>query len=145
MNREMAIAAFLLLGACAQPDRTAAPVVGAAELSCPSGGSPMTGVTLFFGLALPGGGTVSDEAWRDFMARDVTPRFPDGLSIMEAAGQWKSRRTGVVAHERARALLIWMTPSPEASRAIDAIRAAYKARFRQESVMRIDEIGCVDF
>lgn len=114
-------------------------------ISCPSDGTQMTSVTLFFGMAIPGGGNVSEGDWNDFLDHEVTPRFPDGLSVLQAVGQWKNAKTGNVIHEKSRALLIWMTPSQGASDAIDVIRDAYKARFKQDSVMRIDDVDCVAF
>lgn len=112
---------------------------------CPSGGSRMTSVTLFFGMAIPGGGKVSDGEWRSFLDTEVTPRFPDGLSVLQAAGQWKDSSSGAVVRENSRALLIWTENSPGASAEIDAIRDAYKERFSQDSVMRVDDLDCVDF
>ena len=105
----------------------------------------MTSVTLFFGMAIPGGGKVSDGDWRSFLDTEVTPRFPDGLSVIEAAGQWKDAETGTVIRESSRALLIWTENSAGASAEIDAIRDAYKTRFKQDSVMRVDDLDCVDF
>src|SRR5262249_4797549 len=34
---------------------------------------------LYFGRAIPGGGSVSDAAWTKFLEEVVTPRFPEGL------------------------------------------------------------------
>lgn len=113
--------------------------------ACPAGGREMTSVTLFFGTAIPGGGTVSDEDWRDFLDREVTPRFPDGFSTLAAAGQWRDAATGGIVREASRALLIWRAPSEETGQAVEAIRDAYKERFRQDSVMRVDDLDCVDF
>lgn len=44
---------------------------------------------LFFGRNMPGGQVVSDSAWINFLSEVVTPRFPDGLTVFQAAGQWR--------------------------------------------------------
>lgn len=153
--RALALGVLVLAaGGCASSDKPVAspapaPTVQFVEapgpISCPSGGTQMTSVTLFFGMAIPGGGKVTDGDWRSFLDTEVTPRFPEGLSVLEAAGQWKDADTGKVVRENSRALLIWVAPSSGASAEIDAIRDAYKIRFRPDSVMRVDDTDCVDF
>ncbi len=39
---------------------------------------------LYFGLDLAGGGAVDEEAWADFLGEVVTPRFPDGFTMIDA-------------------------------------------------------------
>ncbi len=103
----------------------------------------MQKVELIFGL---GGktGTISARAWDRFIAREVTPRFPDGLSVFEGYGQWRDRH-GAISRERSKLLLIWYVPDAASEAKIEAIRDAYKRRFHQESVLRADEISCVSF
>ena len=91
-----------------------------------------------------GAGHVSDVQWKAFLAREVTPRFPDGLTVVDGYGQWKSPR-GTIAKERSHVLLLWHAAGAEADTKIDAIRAAYKKRFHQFSVMRVDSTDCVSF
>src|SRR5579872_2119619 len=46
---------------------------------------------LYFGLGLidrPEQG-VSEADWRGFLDREVTPRFPNGLSVLDVYGQWQ--------------------------------------------------------
>ena len=42
-------------------------------------------------------------------------------------------------------LLIWYAPTTQKNTDIEAIRAAYKTRFKQLSVMRVDVTDCVSF
>ena len=42
-------------------------------------------------------------------------------------------------------LVIWYRRAADSEAKIEAIRAAYKARFGQESVMRVDGVSCVSF
>lgn len=121
------------------------PAFAQAPATCPAGGWQMTSVTLFFGLAIPGGGTVSEAEFADFLDREVTPRFPEGFSVLSASGQWRDAAGGGIVREPSRALLIWRAPSDEANASVEAVRDAYKRRFRQDSVMRVDDLDCVDF
>ena len=99
----------------------------------------MARTELLFGAA-----KVGNIPWRAFLAKEVTPRFPDGLTVLDGYGQWKMPG-GTIGRERSRVLLIWHVAGDEADEKIDAIRDAYKARFHQLSVMRIDSTDCVSF
>lgn len=91
-----------------------------------------------------GAGRVSDVQWKNFLGKDVTPRFPDGLTSFDGYGQWKAP-SGKIAKERSHILLLWHAPNADADVKIDAIRDAYKKRFHQLSVMRVDGLDCVSF
>ena len=56
------------------------------EEPCPEGSDRYAEYQLFFGRSTIEGGEVSDEAWAAFLADTVTPRFPDGLTVLDAAG-----------------------------------------------------------
>jgi hypothetical protein len=95
---------------------------------------------LFFGTAKPDGSEVTEAEWTAFLAAEVTPRFPDGLTVLEAAGQWQGE-DGEVVRERSKQLIL-LYPSEatvEAGEKIEAIRAAYETAFAQESVLRADD------
>lgn len=130
---------FLLLSACA----THAPVRAADP--CPARGTLMARTDLYFGLSIPGGGTVSSTDWQDFLDREVTPRFPDGLTLDEASGQWRDAASGELVRESSRVVTLLHEASTEADARVESIRAAYKSRFHQDSVMRVDEVECVAF
>ena len=100
----------------------------------------MTKAELYFGRAMPGG-EVSDSDWQRFADEEITPRFPDGLTIEDASGQWK----GAAGPERERAKHVVIVVPGDASAKLDAIRAAYKARFHQEAVLRFETRGCGSF
>ncbi len=98
----------------------------------------MARVDLFFGA-----GRVDRSSWTRFLAEVVTQRFPDGLTSTDAAGQWLGSR-GLV-RERSRVMVIFYKPGRAADAKVDAIRAIYKARFHQTSVLRADSSACVNF
>ena len=108
-------------------------------LDCKPPAKEMARTELLFGA-----GTVSESAWHRFLSREVTPRFPDGLTALEGYGQWKSDN-GAIAKERSRVLLIWHSPDAKTDAALDDVRDAYKKQFHQQSVMRVDGEGCVSF
>jgi hypothetical protein len=98
---------------------------------------PMVRTELYFGLNRPDGTQVSEEQWQTFVTEVVTPRFPEGLTIVPAAGQWQS---GAVIHREPSRVLILLRPArrDEANARIEEIREAYKTRFNQDAVLRTD-------
>ena len=101
-------------------------------------------VELFFGGTLSDGQSLADKDWQKFVDEEVTPRFPEGLTEIMGRGQWR-RPDGVITREPSRVLLIWYSPAINKDTDIEAIRAAYKTRFKQMSVMRVDGVNCVSF
>jgi hypothetical protein len=112
--------------------------------ACRTGAAVYSRLELLFGLGKQGGGEVSEEEWRAFLETEVTPRFPDGLTVVAAYGQWRNR-SGEVSREPSRVLAIWHRRGAGGEADIEAIRQAYKAQFAQESVMRVDGVSCVSF
>ena len=72
----------------------------------------------------------------------MTSRFKDGLTVIDAKGQWLGN-DGTVAKERSKALVLIHKSDKET--AIEILRTRYKQQFAQESVMRVDTAVCVDF
>jgi hypothetical protein len=113
-------------------------------LACRTGSASMARVDLLFGLGKRDGGSISDTDWAAFLDAEVTPRFPAGLTVFSAYGQWRGD-SGPLTKEASRVLLVWYAPAPDSEHKIEAIRAAYRERFSQESVMRVDGRSCVSF
>lgn len=116
---------------------------GHGALTCPAGAA-MQRVELVFGLSRKGRTDVSDAEWAQFLDREVTPRFPDGLTVLAGSGQWRNS-AGVVIKEPARVLLVWVKPAADLEARITAVREAWKASQQQESVLRADGTSCVTF
>ena len=112
--------------------------------SCRPGATALARLELLFGMGKADGGEVSDTEWRAFLDAEVSPRFPDGLMVLTGYGQWRGSEGGR-AKEKSRVIEIWYRPGAESDVNIEAIRAAYKARFKQQSVMRVDGLSCVSF
>ncbi|MEV8453563.1 DUF3574 domain-containing protein [Streptomyces sp. NPDC052095] len=102
---------------------------------------------LLFGTERPDGGpTVTDRQFMAFIDEEVTPRFPDGLTVQDGRGQWRDSH-GVVERERSYELTL-LYPVSEArvrDTQIERIRAAYEKAYAQDSVARVEERTTVDF
>ena len=105
----------------------------AADLQCGSAAAPQLRTTLYFGLARPAG-AVSELEWQLFLRDQVTARFPQGLTVWEAEGQWR-QPDGVVGHERSKVLLLVHADTSAARAAIQEIIARYRRAFDQQSVL----------
>lgn len=121
-----------LLAGCAAP-------AGQARCVPPAEAAPV--VELFFGRGLPDGGEVRDAAWVGFVDEVVTPRFPDGVTILDAVGQY--RAGAAVGRERSKLLIMVVPDARDLDARVDAVIASYKARFQQQAVLRVDGSTCV--
>ena len=140
MNQKFLIAllsvVFLLQPHVAMPANGSLPAYSSSVLE---EGEKYYGTELYFGRSIPGGGMVSDEEWAQFLAEVVTPKFPDGFTVLQGQGQYREK-TGKIISEPSQ-ILIFLYPAKtrKASRAkIDEIRSAYIRKFNQESVLRMD-------
>jgi hypothetical protein len=103
------------------------------EPTCAPLGSPLLRTTLYFGLNHKYG-NVSDSEWQGFLRTEVTPRFPQGLTVWEAKGQWRAA-DGRIAREKAKVLLLVHEDTAPVRAALGNIVTMYKKRFAQESVL----------
>ncbi|WP_055554338.1 DUF3574 domain-containing protein [Streptomyces kanamyceticus] len=110
-------------------------------------GKPFTETRLFFGTERPDGGpAVTDKQFMAFIDKEVTPGFPDGLTIQDGRGQWRDSN-GKIERERSYELIL-LYPTPEAKKRdvqIEEIRSDYEKAFAQDSVARLDDRTRVDF
>ena len=100
---------------------------------------------LYFGSAKPNGSVVSEKKFQRFVDEEVTPRFPDGLTVLTGNGQFRIS-SGVIIKERSMVLiLLYPIEMQDAGERIEEIREAYKSAFQQESVLRVDSQARVSF
>jgi hypothetical protein len=99
-------------------------------------------VEMYFGSSVKGAPVVTAEAWSQFLASEVTPRFADGLTVFDANGQWRSS-DGRVYREATHVVLILY----KADATTDAkIGDAYQNEFHQENApVRVDTTVCAAF
>lgn len=97
--------------------------------------------TLYFGLSMPEGGAVSETQWQGFLADTVTPRFPDGLTVVSATGQWRDPKAepGKTFSEQTKIVILVRADTSVAARAVAEIKAVYLKRFHQISVLQTDQ------
>ncbi|RST48408.1 DUF3574 domain-containing protein [Variovorax sp. MHTC-1] len=111
---------------------------------CASAEQALVQDSLFFGTGKPRGGMVTSAEWAEFLKGTVTPRFPQGLTVSPASGQWRGADGAIV--QEASQLLQLVHPDDAASeRAVQEVIAAYKVQFQQEAVLRVKARACVSF
>lgn len=140
--RRLAAAALLLSGlaACAGPPPPSASPVAAAGVQA---GAYLRD-ELFFGMRKRDGTLVSEAEWQAFVDSVVSPRFPPGLTVLAAYGQYQPRGRPLV-REPGKVLILVHPGGPDAERHIHDIAALYCRRFDQESVMRVTDRVSAEF
>jgi hypothetical protein len=106
---------------------------GTAQSECGGSTAAQVKTTLYFGSDRPKG-SVSELEWQIFLRDQVTTRFPDGLTVWDAQGQWRTPQ-GSVEQERTKVLLIVHPDTPAARASVQAIIELYRKAFEQESVL----------
>jgi hypothetical protein len=132
---------ILLVMRSALAGQTASP--GPVDQACAPLGRAHMRTTLYFGLTHRAG-KVTESQWQTFLREEVTPRFPDGLTVWQADGQWR-RADGRISRERAKVLLLVHEETPEVRTALAAIVNRYKQSFQQESVLWETAAVCAAF
>jgi hypothetical protein len=99
---------------------------------------------LIFGSARRGHSPISDRQWTIFVQRELSGRFPDGWTLVNASGQWRDTG-GRLMREQSHIFILLHGGAPLVNERLEAVRALYMKRFAQESVLRIDSAACVSF
>lgn len=129
----VAIAISLSFSACATLHKS----------NCASGEQSAIQDSLYFGTGKPNG-VVTPEEWTRFLETTVTPRFPQGLSVSQASGQWRSANGAVISESTHLLHLVHPDDAPS-EKSVTEIVAAYKLQFQQEAVLRVKARTCVSF
>lgn len=135
MRHAAVLSMALLLGACQAAQNS--------TINC-STGDRMIETQLFFGLSKRNG-EVTPVEWRDFLNREVVPRFAEGFTVVDAQGFWLNSELKRTISEKSKVLLRVHPGGAAHDKAIGEIIDAYKVRFAQESVLRVDQPACVVF
>lgn len=88
---------------------------------------------------------VTEAEWQEFLDKEVTPRFPAGLSVFDVYGQWLSKKTRTVKRIRSKMLVIDYPATKENAIKVEAIRAAWKQQTGDQSVLRVTHAADVSF
>jgi hypothetical protein len=118
---------------------------GAQLLDCRGGQHPTQVAELLFGRNIGNRIGVSEAAWGRFVDREIVPRFPDGLTVFNASGRWRDRKSDRVVREPSKIVQIVLPGTPEDITRLNEIAEAYKRRFKQQSVGMIVRPACVSF
>lgn len=108
--------------------------------ACPAGQEHLRTAQLFLG-GQAGHAAVPETEIRAFVDREVTPRFPDGVTVLDGGGQWRGAENQLIRQAQKVVLIVLPARGDTQSR-LQAVRAAYKAKFRQESVV-VTQAACV--
>lgn len=107
---------------------------------------------LYFGLgtsaSADSSGTeagINATTWQAFLDAEVTPRFPTGLTVLDAFGQWQGKEQKQPERLRSKVIVLLYPDSPSARASIDAIRAAWKTKTGDQSVLRVTQPADVSF
>ncbi|MEU2390259.1 DUF3574 domain-containing protein [Streptomyces sp. NPDC007369] len=140
----LASAAFFV--ASGSPVSDAAPAARQ-EAAAVERGLPYVSTHLYFGTGRHGGQPpISDEEFSKFVADVITPRFPAGLTLQEARGQWRDK-DGDINREKSWELTVLypVAESRARDRDLEHIRTLYCRMYGLESVGRADARVHADF
>jgi len=124
--------AGLTLGACASQQ-------GAAH--CAAFAQKPT-AEIVFGRVSPGAPGVSETQFARFLRQEVDPRFPDGLTVVDAQGRW-TPPAGSAIRDPSKVVTIVLRGGPDERAKLEAVRAAYRRRFHQDAVLMLADTGCI--
>jgi hypothetical protein len=113
-------------------------------LGCRADEQPLVREALYFGASIPGGGDVGAADWRRFEDEVITPRFPQGYSVIEAAGKWRGA-DGVTRGEPSRIVVLIHEDDAASAAKVRQVAQQYRERFRQEAVLRERGAVCAAF
>ena len=88
---------------------------------------------------------VSEGAWSRFVEREITPRFPDGFTVLDARGQWRNPASNRIIRQPSKIVRIVLPGNPEDVARLNEIVEAYKVRFEQQSVGVMMQGACASF
>lgn len=140
----------LALSGCAHQAAPASPAVAPTlqgDSAHPGQTSGWVDTKLYFGLGPadhPEKG-VDEAKWREFLDNEVTPRFPDGLSVVDVYGQWQGAGQSSPERLRSKLLIVDYQDSKENRDKVEAIRVAWKKMTGDQSVLRVTQAVDVSF
>lgn len=126
----------------------AATLAGCAALQAPAclpPARPMLHAEVAFGRNIGDRLGVSDADFRRFAAEEITPRFPDGFTVLDGVGQWHDPARDRLVREKAKLVTLVFAEDPAKTAALTAIADAYKRRFSQQGVLVAVRPSCVSF
>jgi Protein of unknown function (DUF3574) len=93
-------------------------------------------VDLYFGRNIGNTGQVTEGQFQQFLGTQITSRFPDGLTVYDANGQFLDS-SKMLIREPSKVVSFIMEDTQKNEQSIDEIINAYKQEFQQESVLQV--------
>jgi hypothetical protein len=155
--RSAFIGVLAALGGCAtqSPGHSTASPVSATlqgDAARPASAQGWARSELYFGVGeesgladRPQAENISETQWRAFLDKEVTPRFPDGLTVFDAYGQWLFRGARQPNRLGTKVLVILHEDTPQRTADIEAIRLAWKQATGHQSVLWSKQAAKVSF
>lgn len=131
------VTGLLVLSACATAPSEDMP-------TCPAGQESMRTAQLFFGRNMGGKPGVSEADFQKFVDTELTPRFPQGLTILDGGGQWKGPEN-LLIREASKVVVLVFPRGVGGMGKVREVRETYKQRFKQDAVLTITQDACVAF
>lgn len=107
---------------------------------CPVGQASLRTAQLFLGAkATP---APAERDLSRFVDQEVTPRFPDGVTVMKGGGQWKGSENRMI-REASKVVLVVLPSTGDSQGKVEAVRTAYRTKFKQDPVVVLPPPACV--
>ncbi len=135
MHRVAPLPALLMalaVGGCAVPGE------------CPAGYGAAVLAEAYFGRGVAGREPVSDAEWAAFAAAELTPRFPEGMSVADIAGQWRGQDGAIVREPTKRVGIVLSDPDRQRP-LLQQAAESYRTTFSQDSVLLVETAACARF
>jgi hypothetical protein len=116
-----------------------------AQLACSTPQKAQQVVELLFGRKIGERAIVTEAQWVRFVDSEITPRFPDGLTVFNAYGQWRDAEHNRIVREPSKVVTIVLPGKPEDGDRLNEVVEAYKKLFKQQSVGIVLRPACVSF
>jgi hypothetical protein len=107
-------------------------------------GQLLTRNELYFGLSKPAGAKISEVEWQQFLNSVITPRFKEGLTVIDANGQYQNN-AGKLTREKTKLVILIHDNNPTKNKMIQEVIVNYKQKFKQESVLQVTSDVRVSF
>ncbi len=138
----MKIATLALMLATLTPLAGCISVTADRQAACPTGETHRQIADLVFGRNIGQALGASEADFTRFLDEEVSPRFPDGLTVSDSQGRWLYK--GETFKEPGKRLTLILT-GPDDRRKVGEIATAYERRFHQDAVLTMIHPACVSF
>jgi hypothetical protein len=123
----------------------ASPAAAQTALECQGRQKELAVAELMFGRNIGARTGVTQSQWDRFLEREISPRFPEGLTVVDAVGRWRDPARNRIVREPSKIVTLMLRDDSKDMQRLDEIVETYKRRFKQQSVGVIIRPACVSF